>query len=159
MINGDRKGAPWGAGGGWNDATPGFPDWFRVDFSGAKTINQIDVFSVQDNVMAPIEPTAALTFSRYGITDFQLEYWTGSGWAAIPGGAVTGNRLVWKQVVFAPVTTTAVRIYITGSMDGWSRLAEVEVYSGDAAVTPPPPPPPGRVNVALAANGGAATAS
>ncbi len=161
-INGDRKGSPWGAGGGWNDATPGFPDWFRVDFSGAKTINEIDVFSVQDNVMAPIEPTAALTFSRYGITDFQLEYWTGSAWAPIAGGAVTGNRLVWKRIVFTPVTTTAIRVYITGAIDAASRLTEVEVYSGTSTTPPPPPPPPPsttRTNVALASNGGVATAS
>ena len=163
VINGDRKGAPWGGGGGWNDDTPTFPDWLRIDFSEAKTISEIDVFSVQDNAMAPIEPTAALTFSHYGLTDFQLEYWTGSAWTPIPGGSVVGNRLVWKQILFTPVTTTAIRVYITGSSDGWSRLTEVEVYSGDPTAPPPPPPPPPtsptRVNVALASNGGVATAS
>ena len=45
---------------------------------------------------------AALTFTRYGLTTFQLEYWTGTAWAAIPGGSVDGNR----------------------------RLAEVQLYSG-----------------------------
>ena len=115
VINGDRKGAPWGAGGGWNDATPTFPDWLRIDFAGAKTINEIDVFSVQDNVMAPIEPTAALTFSHYGLTDFQVEYWTGSAWTPIPAGASPAISSYGSKLLFTPVTTTAIRVYITGS--------------------------------------------
>src|SRR5262245_29387350 len=53
-INGDRKGQSWGNGGGWNDATPGsWPDWLEVDFAGATTIDEVDVFSVQDNYTAP----------------------------------------------------------------------------------------------------------
>ncbi|HET9831687.1 MAG TPA: S8 family serine peptidase, partial [Vicinamibacterales bacterium] len=54
-INGDRKGASWGSGGGWNDGTANaWPDWLEVDFAGAKTINEVDVFSVQDNYTAPV---------------------------------------------------------------------------------------------------------
>jgi hypothetical protein len=139
-INGDRRGAPWGAGGAWSDATRTFPDWLRVDFAEAKTIKEIDVFSVQDNLKAPVEPTPTMTFFRYGLTHFQLEYWNGSAWAPIPGGAVSGNNLVWRQVTFAPITTTAVRIFITAALGGASRLAEIEVYSAD--VPPPPPPAP-----------------
>ena len=38
------------AGGGWADGTYStFPDWLQVDFAGAKTIDEIDVFTVQDN--------------------------------------------------------------------------------------------------------------
>ena len=45
-INGDRRGQPWGAGGGWNDGTPNtWPDWLEIDFSGAQTIDEIDVFT------------------------------------------------------------------------------------------------------------------
>ena len=56
-INGDRKGTNWGAGGGWNDATAAsFPDWLQVDFAGARTINEIRVFTVQDNYAAPSSP-------------------------------------------------------------------------------------------------------
>src|SRR4029079_3629307 len=34
-IDGSRAGAPWGAGGGWQDASEGtFPDWLEVDFAG-----------------------------------------------------------------------------------------------------------------------------
>jgi subtilisin family serine protease len=163
VNNGDRKGAPWGNGGGWNETTPGvFPDWVRIDFAGSKAIDEVDVISVQDAYLTPIEPTSTLLFTRYGLTSFQVEYWNGNAWVSVPGGAITGNRNVLRQLIFAPVTTTAIRILITGTMDGWSRLVEVEAYSGGAATPPPPPPPPpptGRTNVALASNGGVATAS
>src|SRR5947209_19481717 len=50
VNNGDRKGMNWGTGGGWNDGTSNsFPDWVQIDFSGSQTINEIDLFTVQDN--------------------------------------------------------------------------------------------------------------
>jgi glucose/arabinose dehydrogenase len=128
-INGDRKGAPWGNGGGWNDATPnGFPDWLEVDFAGARTIEEVDVFSVQDNYQAPVEPASGQTFNFYGLTDFQVQYWTGAAWATVPGGTVSGNTLVWSRVTFAPLTTTRIRILITGALNTWSRVTEIEAY-------------------------------
>ena len=88
-INGDRTGTFWGSGGGWNDATPNaFPDWLEVDFNGTKTIDEVDVFSVQDNYQAPSTPTPTMTFSLYGLTDFQVQYWTGAAWVTVPGGTV-----------------------------------------------------------------------
>jgi len=134
-INGDRRGASWGNGGGWNDATAlDFPDWLEVDFAGAKTIGEIDVFSVQDAFWAPGEPTASMTFSQYGLTDFSVEYWTGAFWQTVPNGIVSGNTLVWRSIAFAPVTTTRIRVVVTGARDGlWSRIAEIEAYETAAA--------------------------
>ena len=118
-----------GAGGGWNDGTPNsWPDWLEVDFAGAKTINEVDVFSVQDNVYAPVEPTRTMTFTRYGLTDFTVQYWNGTQWLAVPGGTVSGNTLVWRQLTFAAVTTTKIRVFITAALDTWSRVTEVEAY-------------------------------
>ena len=128
-INGDRKGLNWGAGGYWNDATANtLPDWLEVDFSGSKAITEIDVFSVQDDYQAPGEPTSTMTFTRYGLTSFQLQYWDGTQWLDVPGGSVTGNNLVWRKVTFPTVTTTKIRLWITGTQDLWSRVAEVEAW-------------------------------
>ena len=49
-------------------------------FSGAPTINEIDVFSLQDNYLAPTTPTEAMTFTQYGLTAFDVQYWDGGGW-------------------------------------------------------------------------------
>jgi hypothetical protein len=70
--NGDRKGA---ANSYWNDAAPAntFPDWLQVEFNGSKTIDEIDVFTEQDNWQSPSEPTEAMTFSLYGLIELQCE--------------------------------------------------------------------------------------
>jgi hypothetical protein len=154
-INGDRRGSVWGSGAGWNDATPdAFPDWFEIRFSGVKTIDEIAVFSVQDAYQAPDEPTTTMTFTLYGLRDFEVEYWTGTAWTTVPGGAISGNTLVWRRLAFPSVETDRIRLRVTHALGTWSRIVEVEAWgSGD------PPPPPGRINVALSSNGGTAVAS
>ncbi|HET9370218.1 MAG TPA: Ig-like domain-containing protein [Vicinamibacterales bacterium] len=127
--NGDRRGQPWGAGGGWNDGTPdAFPDAFEIRFNGAKTISEIDVFSVQDNYVSPAEPTPSMTFTLYGLTTFDVQYWTGSAWQTVPGGAIADNNLVWRKVTFSPLTTDRIRVLVHSALNTWSRLTEVEAY-------------------------------
>jgi N-acetylneuraminic acid mutarotase len=158
LNNGDRRGMNWEAGGGWNDATPArHPDWVEVRFGGARALTEVDVFTVQDEYANPVEPTAAMTFSKYGATDFAVEYWDGAAWAAIPGASVAGNGKVWVNFSFPTVTTNRIRVVITGALAGYSRLTEVEAWQQGAA--PPPPPPSQRTNVALAAEGAKTLAS
>jgi hypothetical protein len=137
-INGDRKGLGWGAGGGWNDATQNItPDWLEVTFDSAKTIDEVNVFSMQDTYNAPLEPTPTMTFTYYGLRAFEVQYWNGAAWVTVPGGAVTNNSLVWRRVQFAPITTTKIRLLITGGLFGYSRVMEVEAWGVDAG--PPAP--------------------
>ena len=153
-IDGDRKGLNWGTSGGWADGTPGaFPDWLEVEFSTAFAITQINVFTVQDAFYAPPEPTSSTTFTQYGLTDFDVQYWTGSAWVTVPGGSVTGNTLVWRGFSFAAITTTKIRVLANRGADSFSRIVEVEAYTGDAT------PPPTITNVALSSNGAIAQAS
>ena len=127
-LDGNRRG--WGGGTGWNDGTPNAgPDWLEIHFASAQPITEVDVFSVQDAYTAPVEPMFGQTFSLYGVTDFQVEYWTGTQWALVPGGAIVGNSQVWRQLLFTPVTTTAIRITVTRTPDPWTRLTEVEAYT------------------------------
>jgi hypothetical protein len=142
INNGDRKGLNWGAGGGWNDATFNtYPDWVQIDFDGSKAINEIDVFTIQDNWSTPTTPTLSMQFSQYGITDFEVQYWTGSTWADVPGGNVTGNRNVWRQFTFPSVTTNKIRVQVNNAM-GASRIVEIEAYQTPGTGTPPPTPSP-----------------
>jgi len=130
VINGDRKGLNWGNGGGWTDLTANeYPDWLQVDFPAIQTISEIDVFTIQDNFSNPAEPTLSMTFSQYGITSFNVQYWDGSNWATFSGGSVTGNNKVWRQFTFAAITTTKIRIYVTNSLSSYSRLIEVEAWT------------------------------
>jgi RHS repeat-associated protein len=143
--NGDRKGLSWGSGGGWNDATTNNwnpPDWLQVDFQGNKTINQIDVFTLQDNNANPSEPTPAMIFTQYGIVDFSVQYWNGSSWVTPPGGSITGNNKVWRTVTFTPVTASKIRVLVSNSLLSWSRVTEIEAWQSSAVATPTPTPTP-----------------
>src|SRR6185295_8991214 len=147
-INGDRKGS-----GGviWMDNTSSNfnSDSIEINFNSNKTINEIDVVTRQDDVNNPVEPTLTQNFSLYGITAFEVQYWNGSSWVTVPGGSVTGNNKVWRQFTFASITTSKIKVVVTAGADNtFSRVVEVEAY----AAAPSP-------NVALPANGGAATAS
>jgi len=147
-----RSGAGWsGGGGGWADATSGaFPDWVQINFSGAKTIDHVVVYSVQDQFQTPVEPTDAMRFTLYGLTAFQVQGWNGSAWVTL--GSVSGNNAVKRTVSFSPYTTDRIRILITGVADGgWSRVAEIEAWTSVGATT--------SANYALASNGGIASAS
>jgi len=126
--DGDRKGANWGNGGGWNDATTDYPDWLQIDFGDSKTINEIDVFTIQDNYASPSEPTMDMIFGSYGITAFDVQYLNGSSWVTLPGGSVTGNNKVWRKFTFSPITTTKIRVLVNNSLYYYSRLAEVEAW-------------------------------
>lgn len=132
-INGSRT----NGGSYWNDQTSGVsPDWLQVNFGGTKTINEVDVFSLQDN-LGTTEPTEAMTFTQYGLVSFEVQYWTGSQWAAAPGAGVASNNRVWRRVTFAPLTTDRIRLVVNGATDMWSRVVEVEAYEGTAAPSAP----------------------
>jgi uncharacterized delta-60 repeat protein len=138
IIDGDRAGLNFGNGGVWRDATPGmFPDSVQIDFSGPATIDQVIVYSVQDNDLSPVDPSDTLTFTRRGITAFNVQTWDGFAWVTI--GSVTGNKLVKRAVNFAATTTGGIRVVINGAAgrSQYSYLAEIEAW------TPAPPPPPG----------------
>src|SRR5262249_28902241 len=109
--NGDRKGINWGSGGGWNDNTAGvFPDSLEIDFNGNKTIDEIDVFTLQDAYANPAEPTQDMTFSQYGVTAFDVQVWNGADWVTVPGGSITNSNKVWTKITFSPIQTTKVRV-------------------------------------------------
>ena len=70
---------------------------------------------LQDNFTAPVDPTPALTFSRFGLTNFTVQY---SGWNAVDGGA--GRRREWEHPGMAsgdvpPLIATRIRGSITGT--------------------------------------------
>jgi hypothetical protein len=134
INDGDRTGAPWGGGGGWNDATAeSYPDWVVINFDGSQTIHEIDVITIQDNYGSPIEPTSDMTFSNYGVTNYIVQYWFGDSnngyWVTVPNGIVVSNDRVWRKFTFAPVDTTQIRLLITKAIDNHSRLIELEAWT------------------------------
>jgi RHS repeat-associated protein len=154
VIDGDRLGSYWGQGGGWADAGSGNfqNDSLEINFGTSRTIDEIDVFTVQDQYSNPAPPTETMTFSLYGLTQYKLQYLDGSTWTDVPGASVSGNNLVWRKFSFAPLTTSKIKLIPQGAVDnGYSRVAEIEAWGN---MTPPP-----KTNVALRSNGAVASAS
>ena len=137
VNDGDRKGLRWGSGGGWNDATARqFPDWVQITFNGVKRIDEIHLFGLQANFANPVEPTANMV-SPYVPKNFEVQYWNGISWVAIPGGSVVNNALVARKFSFSALSTDRIRVYIT-SAARYSRLVEIEAYEAVAPTNLPP---------------------
>lgn len=83
-----------------------------------------DVFTLQDNWSSPSEPTEAMTFSSFGLSGYDVQYWNGSSWVNVTGGSITGNNKVWRKLTFSAITTTKIRVLTNASPDGYSRLTE-----------------------------------
>ncbi len=133
VNDGDRTGRQWEQGGGWNDATEGtYADWVEVDFAAQKTINEVTVTTLQDDYRNAQEPGETQTFTKYGITDFEVQYWTGSSWAVVPGGVATNNNRLLRRFTFAPLATEKVRVVVNNALASYSRIVEVEAYQANA---------------------------
>jgi len=157
VNDGVLNGKNLGLGGVWTDANFDFPDWVQVAFNGTKTINRIDVITLPDDIAAGTDPTPDKTFSLYGITSYDVQYWTGSGWATVPGGSVTGNNRVWRTFTFPPVSTDRIRVLVTAAGPyGFSFVVEVQAWSASPSDAPVNPPPV--VDLMIPANGSSFTA-
>jgi hypothetical protein len=69
-----------------------------------------------------------MTFSLYGITVFDVQYWNGFGWVTVSGGSITNNNKIWTKLMFSPIQTTKVRVSVKGSLSFYSRITEVEAW-------------------------------
>jgi hypothetical protein len=128
-IDGERAGANWENNGGWNDATfELWPDHLDVTFNAAKVIDEIRVYTVQNEFRTPVEPDASTPANHYGISDFDVQYWNGTAWVTVPGGSVDGNDRAMRVFNFAPVTTTKIRVFVRGGRESFSRIVEVEAF-------------------------------
>ena len=102
--------------------------WVQVDFGTNRTLTEIDVFTLQDNYAGSSEPTESMTFTQWGLTGYEVQYWSGSNWLTVSGGSVTGNNKIWRKFTFSPITTSKIRVLTNASPDGYSRLTEIEAY-------------------------------
>ena len=135
VIDGQRYGHLLAGGGDidgfWRDEH-GLPSWVEVNFNGSKTIDEINVFTTPEcpACLIQADPSPTQTFSQYGVTGFEVQYWTGSSWATVPGGSISGNNLVWRKLTFTAITTSKIRVMVTAAAtDGVARIDEIEAWT------------------------------
>jgi len=61
------------------------------------------------------------------ISDFTLQYWTGTAWANIAGGAVTGNTSAARVITFTTAPTTS-QVRLTFNNPGTSAVRELCLF-------------------------------
>jgi bacillolysin len=126
-INGNHIGNDWNSGGGWNDGTRAtWPDTLEVNFGQSRTIDEIRVYTLQNNWQNGVEPTETTSASGEGILDFTVEYWDGAAWVNL--ASVTGNDKAMRVFQFPQLTTTKIRVVVTAARNNWSRIVEVEAF-------------------------------
>ncbi len=130
VVDGEHDGNNWGAGGGWNDAQRGvFPDTVQVNFHTNRTIDGIDVYTLKNQPNDGSLVTDTTSATKYGIKDFDVQYWTGSSWMTI--GSATNNTLAKRSFVFTPITTDRIRVVVNATNDTvkpYSRVVEIEAF-------------------------------
>lgn len=121
VIDGSTSPVLWGANGGWNDGTAGeFPDTLEIDFGTSRTIDRIGLATLDSSLF----PAAS-----YGVSDFSAEYLDSSTNSWVNLFSASGNTRGYVSNTFAAVTTSKIRINVTGSNDGqFSRILEVEAF-------------------------------
>jgi hypothetical protein len=103
-----------------NYESPNAADSLAVDLGASIPIDEVRYYSYCDG--GGIQDT----------TGYQVQYWTGSAWADIPGQSRTPadpacNDL--NRVVFPPVTTSQVRLVITNPPGHYVGVTELEAGS------------------------------
>ena len=92
----------------------------------------------------PVRLGAARIISGYNhggvltgpLSDFTLQWHDGTAWQDIPDARVTANRQIAWSAPFTPVETTRLRLVITATPGGTSRIWEVELYAPPATSEP-----------------------
>jgi hypothetical protein len=134
IIDGDEQGIGWAAGtggwSGWHTSLATNPDWLTINFGAPRSISEIDVFTLPNSYPSPPSPPVlnSTLATTYGITNFQVLYYTGSSWQPVPNGNISGNGYAWRQLTFAPITTSYVQVRITGAANTYARVVEVEAW-------------------------------
>jgi len=105
----------------WQSVSGSSPHWARVDFPFPVEIGSAQVFTGTDDANPQ--------------TNFRIQYLSGTSWLDMPGGVITGNTNVERNIVFTTaVTASSFRIH-TG--DGTLRVRELALYPPNGGIAFP----------------------
>ena len=126
------------------EGSPNTTDWLEADFGMPRVIQTVKLYFLDDGekVTAP--------------TRFELEYWTGSAWRALPGqvrrpAQPTGRRA--NEVGFPPIPVQKLRAVFTHGPNGRTGLSEFETWGELEGGYSPAPPPAGNLALNLSGEG------
>ena len=156
VVTSDRRGSQWGAGGGWNDATPNaFADQLELTFRAPVRMRQVNLFTLQDAFWSAGEPvlggSPATQFGVRGVQLYAHDPMTGAWTTA--GPPVTNNTQAWIQIDFPERVVDGLRVVVTDAAQDpftsarYSRIVKVEAVGAYGDTNP------ADVNLALFSRG------
>lgn len=98
----------------------------EVNFNQTRKIQEINVITLDDSVNYNSDPNITDTFTLYGITDFNLEYYDGASWTRLE--TITSNNKVWRQFTYSPFNAEKIRLINIYGLTGACRLVEFEAW-------------------------------
>ncbi len=128
-INGNRTPENWGRGNGWMDGNNHeFPKWFQVEFSEARWVDTVVVYTFPEHVAG---------HNRRGLRDYEVQCFTNGSWKTVD--SVCGNVKGTIIHRFPEIQTTRIRLWITAvnleaaedfliDDQEYARLLEIEAY-------------------------------
>jgi hypothetical protein len=123
----------------WRDEH-GLPSYLEVDFHHLKTIDEIDVITLQvPGYETGADPSESdpKSFSSQGAENFEVKYLVGTEWKTVPNGLIVGNNRAFVKITFLPIAkaikTSKIRVYVTksggpGGGDGIARIVELQAW-------------------------------
>jgi hypothetical protein len=123
----------------WRDEH-GLPSYLEVDFHRLRTIDEIDVITIQvPGYETGVDPSESdpKSFSSQGAENFEVKYLVGTEWKTVPNGLIVGNNRAFVKITFLPIAktikTSKIRVYVTksagpGGGDGIARIVELQAW-------------------------------
>ncbi|MBN8886231.1 MAG: IPT/TIG domain-containing protein, partial [Rudaea sp.] len=128
MVDGIVDGKDWGnaATGGWMSAGEGaFPTTVELAFEKPQVLDAVTLWTLQDDYEQGGEPTDSTTFTKWGLTAFDVQVWR-NGWVTV--AQITDNNLVKRTVTFAPTAAMRLRIVAKAGLAGAARIVELQAW-------------------------------
>jgi hypothetical protein len=128
MADGIVDGSDWGKAptGGWMSAgEDAFPTTVEMAFEKPQVLDAVTLWTLQDDYENADTPTDATTFSKWGLTAFDVQVWR-DGWVTV--AQITDNNLVKRTVTFAPTAAMRLRIVCNAGLAGAARIVELQAW-------------------------------
>jgi len=112
----------------WVSATQSLPAWLEIELGATRKLAGIHLFTGYGN--------------KDVIAAFQVQFWSGGKWVAIPSAAVSNNMAAAVAVPFdqtVTVETAKLRLWITAAHQEIARVKEVVVWPAEVGDLPPLP--------------------
>jgi hypothetical protein len=126
------------------EGSPNPTDWLEADLGLARALHTVKLYFLDDG--EKVTPPAR----------FDLEHWTGSAWASIPGQTRTPAQPTGRRanvVHFPELTAQTIRAVFTHGPKGRTGLTEFEAWGELAGRYSPAPPPAGNLALNLSGEG------